>query len=125
MGFEVQEPKPEENESLIARFQTDRGREYGEFAQRCGGFLAEIEKETKKRKFTFAEFEEIEDDFEKLTAWLKKIHARDFFPDERSQTARETLEHCEAALKAFAESVYTYEGVAVMGDETERVKKPS
>jgi hypothetical protein len=119
--FAIGEMQSAERESLVARFRSDRSREYGEFAQRCREFLAEIARETRQHKFTFAELEEIEDDFEKLTAWLKKIRARDFFPSEQSQTASQTLEGCGAALRAFAEAVYTHEGIALPDhDEAER-----
>jgi hypothetical protein len=104
---------PVESESVLARFRSDRGREYAEFDDRSRAFLAEIERETRHRKFTFAELEEIEDDLEKLSAWLDKIRARDFFPSEDSQVATNRLESCRAALTTFAESVYSNEGVAL------------
>ena len=97
--------------TIIARFQADRDREYGEFDQRCTAFLAEIEKETRLEKFTFAELEEIEDDFQKLALWLAKIEARDFFPTEQQQLARDTLGRCEVARDAFAKAVYAREGL--------------
>ena len=124
--FVIQEMSPTERESLVARFRTDRGREYGEFADRSRAFLAEIERETKRRKFTFAELEEIEDDLEKLTAWLAKIRARDFFPSEQSQIATNTLERCGAAFRTFAEAVYAHEGVAQSDDQEEKeTEKPA
>ena len=101
----------EEERAIVARFQADRAREYDEFAERSGEFLAEIEKETRRKKFTFAELEEIEDDLDKLSAWLAKIKARDFFPNARMQAANETLETCGAALRTFADEVYAHEGV--------------
>nr|WP_298272623.1 Chromate resistance protein ChrB [uncultured Bradyrhizobium sp.] len=101
----------EEEQTIVARFQSDRAREYDEFAERSGEFLAEIEKETRRRKFTFAELEEIEDDLDKLSAWLAKIKARDFFPNARMQQANETLETCSTALRTFADEVYAHEGV--------------
>jgi len=115
--FEIPEMNPAERESLLARFRSDRGREYDEFADRSRAFLVEIERETKRRKLTFAELEEIEDDFEKLTTWLKKIHTRDFFPSEQSKAASETLERCGEALRTFAQSVYAHEGVALPDDD--------
>jgi len=45
-------------EDILERFQSDRSEEYDEFIERSEGFLAEIDKETKKQKFTFAELEE-------------------------------------------------------------------
>lgn len=108
---------PEEEDAIVARFQADRAREYDEFAERTGSFLAEVERETQLRKFTFAELEEIEDDLEKLTAWLGKIKARDFFPNTRAQEASDTLEACDTALRAFAEAVYAQENIAASPDD--------
>lgn len=106
----------EEEQAIVARFQTDRAREYDELAERSGELLTEIEKETRRRKFTFAELEEIEDDLDKLAAWLAKIKARDFFPNARMQEAIEMLETCGTALRRFAEAVYAQEGVVAMGE---------
>lgn len=108
----------EEEQAIIARFQADRAREYDEFAERSGEFLAEIEKETRRRKFTFAELEEIEDDLHKLSAWLAKIKARDFFPNARMHQANETLEVCGTALRTFAEEVYAQEGVVEAAEDS-------
>lgn len=96
--------------SLKERFRADRAREYDEFAERANALLAEIAKETRARKFTFAEFEEVEDDFRKLQSWLVKIAARDFFPDKRRADARNRLRRCETALHDFAQKVYRADG---------------
>ena len=96
---------------ILERFRSDRAREYGELDQRCAAFLAEVEKEERLEKFTFAELEEIEDDFQKLATWLAKIEARDFFPGEQRQLARDTLKRCEAARVTFSETVYAREGL--------------
>ena len=109
--FLVQAMSPTEQETLITRFQADRAREYDEFAERSRGFLDEIKEETRLRKFTFAELEEIEDDLNKLSAWFAKIKTRDFFPDARIQKATEQFETCGTALTAFAEEVYAHDGV--------------
>jgi Protein ChrB, N-terminal len=101
-----------DDHALIGQFRADRAREYHEFAERSDGFFAEIAKETRAKKFTFAELEEIEDDLAKLKAWLDKITARDFFPDRRGDEARTTLKRCELALRAFANKVYRAEGAA-------------
>jgi hypothetical protein len=124
MMLVIQEMRPTEAESIVARFQTDRGREYDEFEDRSRAFLAEIKRETRRYKFTFAELEEIEDDLEKLSAWLEKIRTRDFFPSGDSQVAMEMLERCRAAFRTFAEAVYSREGVALPDDPQGEKKKP-
>jgi hypothetical protein len=69
----------------VERFRADRAREYDELTERCGALLAEISKETKAGKFSFADLEENEQDLAKLVRWLAEIRARGFFPDERWQ----------------------------------------
>ena len=124
MVLVIQETRPTERESIVARFQTDRGQEYGEFEDRARAFLTEIKRETRRRKFTFAELEEVEDDLEKLSVLLEKIRTRDFFPSGDSQGAMETLERCRVAFRTFAEAVYSREGVALPNDREDEKKKP-
>lgn len=97
------------NEEIVRRFRVDRGREYDEFAEQCSAFRDEISKETRAGKFIFAELEEREHDLEKLTRWLAKIQARDFFPDERSSQAKEMLQGCRGELTGFYHAVYAAE----------------
>ena len=99
-------------EEIVARFRADRAREYAEFSTRGNRLLAETERETAAAKFSFAELEEIEDDFDKLTVWLGKIEARDFFPDERLEQATALLGACREATRGFAETTYDREGAA-------------
>ncbi len=108
---------PGEGAAVIERFRADRAREYAEFEDRGQALLTEIDKERRLEKFTFAELEEIEDDLHKLTTWLAKIEARDFFPDSRREAARKTLTACETAQSRFAEDVYEREGLRAP-DET-------
>ena len=112
----VSPTSPEVNEVITHRFRADRSREYDEFAERCTAFLEEIDKETRAGKFIFAELEEGEQDLEKLTRWLAKIQARDFFPDERWPQAEEMLRHCSGALSGFSQEVYAAEGVQEPAD---------
>jgi hypothetical protein len=107
----VSSASPDVNEVIMHRFRADRSREYDEFAERCTAFLGEIAKETQAGKFIFAELEEAEQDLEKLTRWLAKIQARDFFPDERSPQAEEMLRRCRDALSEFSQGVYVAEGM--------------
>lgn len=104
------------NEEITHRFRADRSREYDEFAEQGSAFLKEISKETGAEKFTFAELEEREQDLEKLTRWLAKIQARDFFPDERSAQAEKMLAGCRGALTEFSRGVYAAEGAQELAD---------
>ena len=112
----VSPTSPEVTAAIAGRFRADRGREYGEFTERCTAFLDEVAKESRAGKFIFAELEEAEQDLEKLTRWLSKIQARDFFPDERSPQAEEILRRCRDALSGFSGDVYAAEGLEEYGD---------
>jgi len=108
-------------QNILARFQAEREQEYTEFTERCTSFLAELERETTARKFTFAELEENEDDLHKLTSWLRKIQARDFFGSPHHEEATAMLARCNQALAAFTDSVYEQAGLAApSGDGYER-----
>jgi hypothetical protein len=98
-------------DTVVQRFRADRAKEYGEFAERCEALLAELGKETRAEKYTFAELEESEQDLEKLAHWLVKIQARDFFPDGRGEQATAALASCRHTLDDFAQAVYLAEGV--------------
>jgi len=107
----VSEPQPEVDTAIAGRFRADRGREYDEFTERCEAFLAEISKESRAGKFTFAELEESEQDLQKLARWLAKIRKRDFFPDDRCRSAVGLMDRCRAVLEVFSASVYQAEEV--------------
>ena len=102
---------PESNESIVRLFQSDRSREYDEFAERCAAFLSEISRESAAEKYTFAEMEESEQDLKKLARWLPKIQARDFFPNGRKDQSLVLLAQCRRALRDFSRAVYKVDGV--------------
>lgn len=118
-GFFLEAVAPSEliQAHLLARFQGDRNKEYQEYGERCQEFLQELEKETRARKFTFAELEENEQDLLRLTRWLRKIQQRDFFPGPASRAAQERLAHCRQALQAFTTTVYEQEGLPTPNPE--------
>lgn len=93
-------------QDILERFRSDRAEEYAEFDERCLEFLAEIEKESGKQKFTFAELEENEQDLQRLVSWLKKIQKRDFAGGETAQKTTERLAACQAAFEVFSSEVY-------------------
>ena len=101
-----------DDDGIVARFRAERAKEFAEFAERTGALLAELEKESARDNFSFAELEENEQDLDRLTGWLAKIAARDFFPDERIKDAESMLDRCRRSLEAFTEAVYRAEGVA-------------
>ncbi|MQA11833.1 MAG: ChrB domain-containing protein [Pseudonocardiaceae bacterium] len=94
---------------VVAAFNAARDAEYAEVLSRCADFLAEIDKETKAEKFTYAELEENDEDLTKLRGWLDKIRARDTLGASRAQEASKAVEGCAQALDGFAEKVYATE----------------
>lgn len=96
---------------MVARFRDDRDQEYAEFCERCEGLLAELRKESRGGKYTFAELEENEAELAKLVAWLEKIQARDYFGGSRAGDARAALAACQLAMRDFSRAVYAREGV--------------
>ena len=94
---------------VLGRFRADRDEEYIEFIEQGHAFLAEIEKETAKEKFTFAELEENEQELQRLSGWLDTIRNRDFFAATQQKTALTLHAECDAAFQTFAEKVYDHQ----------------
>ena len=95
---------------ILRLFQADRAEEYHEFIEQCNAFLQEIDKEIKRRNFSFAEFEENEQNLNKLDIWLNKIRSRDFAAAPQAAEGENLLEKCRQALAEFAEQVYRSDG---------------
>jgi ABC-type taurine transport system substrate-binding protein len=91
---------------IVATFNEARDEEYAEFIGRCDDFLAEVDKETRAAKFTYAELEEIDEDLIKLRGWLTKVTDRDTFAAPLAGAAAEALARCEDAFEAFTQRVY-------------------
>ena len=94
---------------VLERFRADRDEEYIEFIEQGQAFLIEIEKETVKEKFTFAELEENEQELQRLAGWLDTIRNRDFFTGTQQNTAVTLQAECITAFQAFAEKVYEHQ----------------
>ena len=92
--------------ALRAEFDAARDAEYREMLDRCGDFRAELAKERRAGKFTFAELEENEEDLARLESWFAKIQARDRFGASLQEEAALALGACRDDLEAFAASVY-------------------
>jgi len=92
-------------QDILNRFRADRGEEYAEFAERSQEFLAEIEKESAKQKYTFAELEENEQDLARLAGWLEKIQKRDFTGGEAATRAAQLMNACRSAFEVFSGEV--------------------
>jgi hypothetical protein len=104
-------PNADWEQELIARFNQARDEEYAEVVENVERFEAELLRESQKGKFTFAELEDSEADWEKIERWLPRIEARDFFGARGRSGALEAVERGRAALEQFAATVYQQQGV--------------
>lgn len=93
-------------DTITKVFCRERDEEYQEFLGKCEDFSYELEKETKKENFTFAELEENEEEYQKLSAWYQKIADRDFFRASLRQPSEQELEKCKERLEAFSQEIY-------------------
>ena len=101
---------PETEARILALFQADRAQDYFEFEEQCREFLGEIDKEIERRNFNYAEYEENEQNFNKLVDWIAKIQRRDLVGGDPAAAATKRLEDCRLALHKFAEEVFRHEG---------------
>jgi hypothetical protein len=115
--LETTSPSPEWEQDLARRFNEARDAEYAEVVENVERFEDEIRRERCKGKFTFAELEDIEADWEKLQRWHERVRARDFFGAPEGAAAAEALERGRIALEHFTAQVYAREGLQVEGDD--------
>jgi hypothetical protein len=96
---------------LVQRFNRARDEEFAEVVENIERLEDEIQRETRKRKFTFAELEDIESDLDKIQRWHARVIARDFFGAAARSGAEAALDVAKQKLADFAKAVYSYEGV--------------
>jgi hypothetical protein len=95
-----------EEERVVARFKADRDEQYKEFIGRCDDYEAEIAKERRINKFTYAELDEEETDLKKMQSWLEKIRKLDFYGAPLAEEAEARLRICEELLESYAQQVF-------------------
>ncbi len=97
---------PAQQQKVIARFQADRDDQYREFLGKCAAFQAEIDKEIRIEKFTYAELEEEDAEFRKLESWLEKIARLDFYAADLAGEASQQLAASKSRLDDYATRVF-------------------
>ena len=100
------------SQRIVAAFNQARDEEYSELLEQCDDLLGELEKESGLGKFTFAELEENEVEFQKLISWHQKITERAFHNASLRLSAGEKLVQCRARLEAFSIEVYRQDDLA-------------
>lgn len=114
--LETVSPSRAWEDELVARFNAGRDAEYEEVVDSVERFEDEIRRETRKKRFRFAELEESERDWEKLQLWFARLIERDFFGAQGRAGAEEALAHARTLLEGFTRGVYRVEGLG--GDAT-------
>lgn len=109
--LETTSPSAAWEEDLVARFNGARDAEYEEVIESVERYEDEIRRETRKKRFRFAELEESESDWQKLRQWFARTTARDFFGAAGRATAEEALGRGRLLLEDFRNEVYRAEGV--------------
>ena len=104
-------PTPAWEQDLVARFNAARDAEYAEILDSVESFEDEIRRETRKKRFRFAELEEGEADWEKLQRWFARLAERDFFGAPGRAPAEEALARGRSMLDDFTQEVYRAEGL--------------
>ena len=93
---------------ITEKFNAARDEEYGELLEQCEEFFKEIDKETARKNFSFAEIEENEEELGKLRQWYEKISARDSFGAPLRERAQSMLAECAQRLDGFCDKVYEF-----------------
>jgi len=109
--LETVSPSATWEEELVARFNAARDAEYEEILDSVESFEDEIRRETRKKRFRFAELEEGEADWEKLQRWFARLTERDFFGAAGRTGAEEALARGRTLLEEFTQEVYRAEGL--------------
>ena len=95
-----------DSDRLRELFTGARQEEWVEFIADCGKFDAEIDKEIRIQKLTFAELEEEEQSLERLRRWHKAIRSRDVFGAPAAPEADRQLKHCAVRLEEYTQLVF-------------------
>jgi hypothetical protein len=105
MAFSAEE---DGRQIMVGKLNEARNEEYRELLEQCADFFKEIDKETARENFIFAEIEENEEELKKLSRWYEKIAARDSFGAPLGEKAKAALSKCAEALEGFCGKVYEF-----------------
>lgn len=104
--LQTRSASPEWEAEVTQRFNRQRDEEYAELVEVAQRLIDEIERESRRDKFSFAELEENEEGLESVRRWLALVKARDFFGAAGRADMEATLERAAARLQQFASQVY-------------------
>ena len=97
----------EEEKKIIDGFVAQSNLQYDEIIENCEvNFTKEIEFETFRQNFTYAEVEEIRQELDKIRRWYERVIERDWFAAGRKDAAWHCIEQCEKLFESFEEKVF-------------------
>ncbi len=92
-------------QDVIRRFNQQRDEEYIEVVDTARRIIDELDRETARSKFNFAELEENEEALGSVNRWMEQVKARDFFGAAGRQAAEEAIAQVGTRLQEFARRV--------------------
>ena len=119
--FEVPYLSPDDEASLIGGFRELVAKQFAEIVEECETkFVKEIEFETFRQNYSFAEAEEIEQDLEKIRRWFARVRERDWFEAPGREAVEAWIGRCADLLEGFYVEVHARtSGSGVSPDEHE------
>jgi hypothetical protein len=102
----------DEDAKIVDGFRAQSTLGYDEIIENCEvNFTKEIEFETYRQNFTYAEAEEIRQDLEKIRRWYDRVLERDWFDAPRREDAAAWIIRCERLLEEFEEKVFALQQI--------------
>ncbi len=110
---------------IIDGFIAQSNLQYDEIIENCEvNFTKEIEFETFRQNFTYAEAEEIRQELDKIRRWYERVVERDWFGAAGREQALSRIGQCEKLLDEFEEKVFLkHEADESFPDEHENKKR--
>jgi hypothetical protein len=84
-----------------------------EIVEQSECLVYELDRETEKEKFTYAEIEENETELVRIHKWMQRIVAQDWFAASGRARAQQAIEDAEKRSAAYTEEVERRDGHAV------------
>jgi hypothetical protein len=107
----------DEEEKIIDGFIAQSNLQYDEIIENCDvNFSKEIEFETFRQNFTYAEAEEIGQELDKIRRWYDRVVERDWFGAARREEAQNSIARCARQLEEFEEKVFLKQEADESGD---------
>jgi hypothetical protein len=98
------------------RFNQARDAEYAEVVENVERFEDEIKRERNKGRYTFAQLEDIESDWDKVQRWHERIRVRDFFDAPGRWATEAVLKRGQAELETFTAEVSAHQAAETEAD---------